>query len=171
MTAPASGRRVCVIGLGGGGFHREVEHLLAQMPADVELVLVYAIHTQTRGNWRSPGRVHRAFAVRSPALFHDGWPRRIRASVAAAWRALAILVATRPDCVLAVGTALAVPFGFAARLTGVPLIFVESVTRVRAPSRTGRLLSVLRLTARHYVQWPGLAASNRRVRFQGSVIS
>ncbi len=163
-------RRILVLGLGGGGFHFEMEHLVSQLPADLELVLVYAIHTQVHGNWHSPARPHRAFVVRSPTLFHDGWPRRLWSLAAACWRAAGILLATRPDCVLAVGTAQAVPFALGARLAGVPMIFVESLTRVGGPSRTARLLSSLRLTTIHYVQWPRLASS-RRVRFAGSVIA
>lgn len=162
-------RRMLVLGLGGGGFHFEIEHLVSQLPADLELVLVYSIHTQVYGNWRSPARVHRAFVVRSPALFQDGWIARLRAMVAACWRAAGILLATRPDCVLAVGTAQAVPFALGARLLGVPMIFVESVTRVGGSSRTARLLSRLRLTTIHYVQWPDLV-TNGRGRFAGSLV-
>ena len=163
-------QRICVLGLGGGGFHFSIERLVSQMPADFQLILVYVIHTQARGNWHSPSRPHRAFVVRSPTLFHDSWPRRVRSFVAACWRAAGILLATRPDCVLAVGTAQAVPFALVARLVGVPVVFVESVTRVAGPSRTGRLLSALGLPTIHYVQWPRLASS-RRVRFTGSVIA
>lgn len=172
MTAPRGGtpRRVCVLGLGGGGFHFEIEQLVSQLPADLELVLVYAIHTQVHGNWRSPARAHRAFVVRSPALLQDSWLQRLRASASACWRAAAILLATRPDCVLAVGTAQAVPFALGARLAGLPMIFVESVTRVDGSSRTARLLSALRLTTSHYVQWPGLILKGRR-RFSGSLVS
>jgi len=163
-------RRILLLGLGGGGFHFEIEHLVSQMPADLELVLVYSIHTQVHGNWRSPARAHRAFVVRSPALFEDSWPRRVRASLAACWRALGILLATRPDCVLGVGTAQAVPFAIVARLVGVPFVFIESVTRVGGSSRTARLLSTLRLTTIHYVQWPDLV-TNGRGRFAGTLVS
>ena len=163
-------RRVCVLGLGGGGFHFAAERLIAQMPETLEFVLVYSIDTQTRANWPRAGIPHRAFVVRSPALLQDPWSRRFRSLVAACWRALAILVATRPDCVLAVGTAQAVPFGIAARLTGTPLVFIESLTRVDRPSRTGQILAALRLPALHYVQWPRLASSGR-VRFVGSMVS
>ena len=163
-------RRILLLGLGGGGFHFEIEHLVSQMPADLELVLVYSIHTQVHGNWRSPARVHRAFVVRSPALFEDGVLRRVRASIAACWRALGILLATRPDCVLGVGTAQAVPFAMAARLLGVPFVFIESITRVGGLSRTARLLSSLRLTTIQYVQWPDLV-TNERGRFAGSLVA
>lgn len=161
-------KRICVIGIGGGGFHYAVERVVSQMSGDVDLVLVYSIASQCRHNWRSPAPVRRAFVVRSPALTGDSWLRTVYLCLAALWRALGILIATRPDCVLAVGTSLAVPFGAAARLVGVPLFFVESMTRVRRPSRTGRLVAFFRLARRHYVQWQSLA-DGRRLMYAGAV--
>lgn len=161
-------KRICVIGVGGGGFHYAVERLVSHMRGDIELVLVYTIRSQARHNWASHAPVRRAFVVRSPSLSGDSPLASVWWTLVAFCRALAILWTTEPDCVLAVGTALAVPFGAAARLTRIPLFFVESMTRIRRPSRTGRLIDHLRLARCHYVQWPALAA-RRRVTYAGAI--
>ena len=149
-------KRICVVGLGAGGFHYALERLIGEMPGDFDLVLVYAMRSQAQHNWRSGAPVHRAYAVRSPSVTGDWWLTSMWWSLVAFWRALAILVTTQPDCLLSVGSALAVPFGAAARVMRVPLFFVESMTRIKTPSRTGRLIQRLCLARRHYVQWPTL---------------
>lgn len=158
-----------MLGLGGGGFHLEMERLLARMSGNLELVLVYTIESQTTGNWNSPFPVHRVFVVRSPALYQDSRWKQAWAMLTGVWRALWILLACQPDCIIALGTAQVVPFGLISRLLGIPLLFVESITRVQRPSLTGKLVSRLRLATRHYVQWENLARQDRRTIFMGSV--
>lgn len=46
----------------------------------------------------------------------------------------------KPHQMVSTGAAVAVPFALAARLRGVPVHYVESATRVRGPSLTGRIL-------------------------------
>src|SRR5688572_30063141 len=128
-------RRVCVLGLGGGGFHLESECLLAKIPANIELVLIYAIASQTTENWSCQHPVHRAFVVRSHSLFHDRLWQQIVLTFLGFFKAFWILLATRSDCILAVGTAQAIPFGLASRLLGIPMIFIESITRINSPSQ------------------------------------
>jgi UDP-N-acetylglucosamine:LPS N-acetylglucosamine transferase len=174
MTQPIDSgvrKRVCILGLGGGGFHLETERLLAQGGADIELVLVYTIRAQSSANWGSPFPVHRAFVVRSPGLNLDNRLLRGWNFLLSLWFALWILLASRPDCIVAVGTAQAIPFGAIARLLRIPLFFVESITRVDRPSRTGKLVGHLHLATGHYVQWPELSLKYPGTAFAGSVIS
>jgi hypothetical protein len=49
------------------------------------------------------------------------------------------------------------PFGLATRVIGKPLWFIESLTRVRLPSRTGRWICRLGLATRFYYYWADLA--------------
>lgn len=99
----------------------------------------------------------------------DGRWTQIRAFAVAGWRAFWILLGTKPDCILAVGTAHAVPFGIAGRLLGVPLYFVESITRVNRESNTARLVRRLRLARWHRVQWEMLA-DPPETEFRGSLL-
>jgi UDP-N-acetylglucosamine:LPS N-acetylglucosamine transferase len=81
-----------------------------------------------------------------------------------AWR---IVRARDPDVILSTGAALAVPFFIVGKVHGCRLVFVESLTRVRGMSLSGRL--VYPLADAVFVQWPQ-AARRRRVRFVGSIL-
>jgi UDP-N-acetylglucosamine--N-acetylmuramyl-(pentapeptide) pyrophosphoryl-undecaprenol N-acetylglucosamine transferase len=58
-------------------------------------------------------------------------------------RALSIIRRVAPREVISTGAALAVPFVTAARLSRLPVRFIESATRIEGPSLTGRLLEWL----------------------------
>lgn len=75
----------------------------------------------------------------------------------------------RPHAVIAIGTSLAIPLFLWSRLFGARTVFVESITRVSAPSITGRILSVLRLCDRFYVQWPEAVPLYRKAIYRGIV--
>lgn len=99
----------------------------------------------------------------------DVWRHRITSLSVAFWRACWILLSTRPQCIVAVGTAQAVPFGLAGRLLGVPLYYVESITRVQHESLTSRLVDRLGLARWHRVQWASLETQPRKL-FRGSLL-
>jgi UDP-N-acetylglucosamine--N-acetylmuramyl-(pentapeptide) pyrophosphoryl-undecaprenol N-acetylglucosamine transferase len=68
--------------------------------------------------------------------------------------ALRIVIRERPRLVVTSGAGVVAPFCVLARLAGARLVFVETMARVRGPSRTARLLSPLADTV--IVQWPEL---------------
>jgi UDP-N-acetylglucosamine:LPS N-acetylglucosamine transferase len=83
-----------------------------------------------------------------------------------AWRIVGEL---RPKAVLTTGAGVAVPFAWVAKLRGATVVYVESLTRIDAPSLSYRLIAPI--ADRIYVQWPELAQSERRARFVGNVFS
>jgi UDP-N-acetylglucosamine:LPS N-acetylglucosamine transferase len=81
-----------------------------------------------------------------------------------------VLRQVRPDAVVCVGSSIAVPLCLWARIMGVKAVFVESITRVSEPSKTGRILSALRLCDRIYVQWPEAEQLYARAFYRGTVL-
>jgi UDP-N-acetylglucosamine:LPS N-acetylglucosamine transferase len=74
----------------------------------------------------------------------------------------------RPKIVVSTGAAMCVPFVWVARLRGIKVFYIESVTRIDSPSLTCRLV---RLAAtRVYVQWPDLTERVRGSIYVGSVL-
>jgi UDP-N-acetylglucosamine:LPS N-acetylglucosamine transferase len=72
------------------------------------------------------------------------------------WEAFRILRRERPDVLLSTGAGPVVPFALIGRfLFGCRIVFVETFTRVTAPSLTGRIM--YRLAHDFYYQWPTLA--------------
>jgi beta-1,4-N-acetylglucosaminyltransferase len=72
-----------------------------------------------------------------------------------------------PDVILSTGAALAVPFFAVGRLHGKRLVYVESFTRVKTPSLSGRL--VYPMSDAFYVQWPE-GRRHRRAQYAGSLV-
>lgn len=83
--------------------------------------------------------------------------------------AVRILRRERPRVLLTTGAGVAVPFAWLARLAGARVVWVESFTRIDAPSLSCRLAAPV--ADRVYVQWPELAARVRRGRYVGSVFA
>jgi beta-1,4-N-acetylglucosaminyltransferase len=80
-----------------------------------------------------------------------------------------VLVEERPAALLTTGAGVAVPFAWAARLRGIPVFYVESLTRIERLSLSGRLIAPV--AQQVYVQWPELAARSPRLRFAGNVFA
>jgi UDP-N-acetylglucosamine:LPS N-acetylglucosamine transferase len=71
-----------------------------------------------------------------------------------AFEALAILRRERPSVLISTGAGPIVPFAVIAKLFGIPVIFIETLTRISEPSLTGKLM--YRLADRFFYQWPSL---------------
>src|SRR3954451_15886620 len=92
--------------------------------------------------------------------------RDIRSVVANLRSAVSLLRGVRPRAVVSTGSGIALSFLPAARLLGIPVLYIESAARSNGPSLTGRLISRLPgvgLLAQ-YPAWAG-----ERWRFAGSV--
>jgi UDP-N-acetylglucosamine:LPS N-acetylglucosamine transferase len=74
----------------------------------------------------------------------------------------------RPDVILSTGAARAVPFFLVGRLHGCRLVYVESLTRTRGLSMSGRI--VYPLASVFFVQWPGAGGSRRRAKHAGNLL-
>jgi UDP-N-acetylglucosamine:LPS N-acetylglucosamine transferase len=83
------------------------------------------------------------------------------------WLGWRVIREVRPDAVLSTGAALAVPLLTLARLTGRRAIYVESFTRSRGLSVSGRL--VYPIASSFFVQWPE-AATRPKARYVGSIL-
>jgi UDP-N-acetylglucosamine:LPS N-acetylglucosamine transferase len=83
-----------------------------------------------------------------------------------AWRTFR---AVRPRIVLTTGAGVAVPFALVARLRRVPVVYVESFTRIEQPSLTCRLVAPL--AERVYAQWPELIRAVPKARYAGNVFA
>lgn len=79
-----------------------------------------------------------------------------------------ILRKERPDVILSTGAGPAVPFAIVGKLMGLKVIFIETLTRVTAPSLTGRIM--YRLADDFFYQWESLASFFPRGKCIGTVV-
>jgi beta-1,4-N-acetylglucosaminyltransferase len=82
-----------------------------------------------------------------------------------AWR---MVWRERPAVIISTGAGVAVPFCWIGRLLGARIIFVDSLTRVKGPSLSGRL--VMPFTHRYLVQWEELAERHPKAEYFGGVM-
>jgi UDP-N-acetylglucosamine:LPS N-acetylglucosamine transferase len=83
------------------------------------------------------------------------------------WLAWSLLRKVRPRVIVTTGAGLAVPFAWVGRLTGVKIVYIESLTRITKPSLSCRLIRPA--ASRVYVQWPDLVAGVRGSMCLGAV--
>jgi beta-1,4-N-acetylglucosaminyltransferase len=81
--------------------------------------------------------------------------------------ALRLIRRERPAVMVTTGAGLAVPFAYAARLVGIPVIWVEGLGRVTDLSLSARLSAPI--VSRLFVQWPELAARVEKAEYAGSL--
>jgi UDP-N-acetylglucosamine:LPS N-acetylglucosamine transferase len=83
--------------------------------------------------------------------------------------ALRLLRRERPSAILTTGAGVAVPFAWVGKLLRIPVIYVESFTRIDGLSLSARMIAPV--AERMYVQWPELAARASGVHFAGNVFA
>jgi UDP-N-acetylglucosamine:LPS N-acetylglucosamine transferase len=149
--------RLCLLGLGGGGFSAQVARCVNQIPGNIEIVAINSGLSMEVDLSVFKHSILRCYAVRSPSLYGDSVWKTVKefvSNIRSAWR---ILRKERPKLILSFGTSQAIPFGIVGRLHGIPLWHVESLTRVNNPSRTGRWVYRLGVCQRFYYYWPELS--------------
>jgi len=168
---PAGPRRATrprvLVALSAGGFFRETQRAVSELALSFDVRYAVVAGEPYRTLWpQLAGRCHtlsRYDTRRCSAL------RNIYGVAMATGQAYRLLRDGGFRGVLTVGFNLAIPLGIAARFRGVPSVFVESISRVTRPSVTGRVLSLLNLADRIYVQWPEATALYRRARYEGNI--
>jgi UDP-N-acetylglucosamine:LPS N-acetylglucosamine transferase len=85
------------------------------------------------------------------------------------WEAFRVLREEMPDVILSTGAGPAVPFAVAGRiLFGMRVIFVETITRIKKPSLTGRLMYWL--AHDFFYQWETLRPFFPNGRYGGPLV-
>ncbi len=141
-----------MIVLGEGGHTKEMLSLVDLLGKDYEYsYLLVRGDELSEEKINVPGRLYRAQRPRDKAhnVILD-----VFKTLRCGWDSLAALLRERPDAVISCGPAVGVPPCLLARLLGMRVIFVETGSRVRALSMTGRI--VYRFADLFIVQWPQL---------------
>lgn len=140
-----------------GGHLRELVSLVERFAADAE--------PRTWVTWRNP-QSESLLAGETVEWVPPVHPRQVGAVLAVSVRMHRLLELHRPDRVVTTGSAIALTVGPAAARRGIPVHFIDSVTRTTGPSVTGRLLQRLH-GVRLYTQHASWAAPPWR--YGGSV--
>ena len=82
--------------------------------------------------------------------------------------AFQVVLRYRPKVILSTGAAPAVPFSIVGRMFGAHIVFVESFSRITAPSLTGKLM--YHIAHDFFVQWPKLKERFPKAHFHGGLL-
>lgn len=85
-----------------------------------------------------------------------------------AFQALWVLLRVRPKAILSCGPAIAVPVAIIGKLLGARVIFVETGSRIKTVSMTGRIM--YRWADLYFVQWPQLQKKLPRAIYAGRLV-
>ncbi len=174
-TAIPDDRPLILVTLSGGGWHRETARILEYFPKHrFRFAYVYGhcrgVHGAARLSMPHEGPRHAMHYLgptrRHPVRFITN-TLRFGLSVL---EAFSIVRRLRPHAILALGTSMALPLFAVGKAFGARRVFVESLTRVRRLSLTGRLLYRLGFADDLYVQWPSLQQEYPKARFAGAVL-
>ena len=80
-----------------------------------------------------------------------------------------ILIKEKPDIIVSTGSEIAIPVIILARFMRIKTIYIESWSRIKTKSGTGRILYIF---SNHFlVQWPDLVKKyGKKARYEGAVI-
>jgi beta-1,4-N-acetylglucosaminyltransferase len=112
-----------------------------------------------------PGPV---YTLTRPRGKNTGTLASILRTLLTGFESLRILLRVRPVAILSTGPAIAVPVSIIGKLLGSRVIFVETGSRVRALSLTGRIM--YRWADLFFVQWPQLAEKLPRAIYAGRLV-
>lgn len=158
--------------LGAGGHTKQMLRLVELLGPGYDYHYVIADYDDlSEHKIVQPGRVHRILQPREKVRGEtDSLPRVLRKLPVALSQAWRILSAARPDAVIGAGPSLQIPIALVARLRRVPVIFIETASRVESLSLTGRLIYRYRLADRFYVQWEQPLQRYPRARYAGRLL-
>lgn len=163
------GRQRIIMSLSGGGFLWQSRAVASGLAESFELHYVLPEDPSAYGSASLPeGPFHQISCITT--LADRSLLRRASNTVRGLWETFRIVRQVKPHAIVCVATSIAVPLFFWGRLFGCHTVFVESITRVRRPSTTGRLLAALHLCERLYVQWPEAEQLYRGAIYRGSLL-
>lgn len=153
---------------GVAGFSSEVKALVSGFRRSVPVVMAYPRMQAPRLQKRFKARRFVVTDNVNPGR-RSGQRRSFVAFVRNVWRCRRRVKRIKPALGIFLGSAEALPMMIACRMSGVPCVFIETITRSDALSRTGLLVYRLRLAHHLLVQWPDLARKYRRAAYRGIV--
>jgi len=102
--------------------------------------------------------------VIEPKIGIKSWPRKLILALQAAF----LLLKGKSNVIVTTGSDVAVPFCYIGKLLGRKIIFIESWSRVRKPSKSGKL--VYPLADLFFVQWEDLKSEYTRAVYAGRMM-
>lgn len=158
--------------LGAGGHTKQMLRLVDLLGAAYDYHYVVADYdTVSEQKLRQPGPVYRILQPREKRRGHTDSAiavlLKMPSALVQAWR---ILRRARPDAIIGAGPSLQIPFALVAKGVGIPMIFVETASKVETLTFTGRIIYRYHLADPFFVQWRHHVDRYPRARYAGRLL-
>jgi beta-1,4-N-acetylglucosaminyltransferase len=152
--------------LGEGGHTTEMLNLVDLLGDRYEYhYIISKEDTLSADRIRIHGPVHHLLRPRDK---YTPLPTAVLRTLVTTAQAARVLLRVRPKAILSTGPAIAVPVAIVGKLLGARVIFVETGSRIRTVSITGKIM--YRWADLFFVQWPQLAKRLPRAIYAGRLI-
>jgi len=152
-----------LIVLGEGGHSKEMLALVDLLGAEYDYAyLLTKEDVLSAGKIRIPGPRYRV--VRPRGKGDPPWVAAAKVTLCV-WQSLLVVLRARPDAIITCGPAVAIPISLWGKMFHKAIIFVETGSRVRHLSLTGRLMR--HLADLYFVQWPQLRQAHPEAIYAG----
>ncbi len=152
--------------LGQGGHTAQMLELVDMLGSIYDYSYLIARHDQiSEGQIRIAGSVFRTVIPRKSTskIFET-----LKLSFCCSIQEFKALLKARPKVIITAGAGIAVPISIFGRLLGVKIIFIESVSRVRALSTTGKIM--YHIANLFFVQWEPLKEKYSKAIYAGRLL-
>lgn len=152
--------------LGEGGHTTEILELVDMLGSIYDYSYLIACHDQiSEGQIRIAGSVLRTVIPRTkPSKFFE----TLKLSFFCSIQEFMALLKARPKAIITVGAGIAVPISIFGRLSGVKIIYIETISRVRALSITGKIM--YHIAHLFFVQWEPLKEKYPKAIYAGRLL-
>lgn len=155
-----------LIVLGEGGHTKQLLNLVDLLGDTYQYHYIISKEDNLSANHiRHPGTIHR---LTRPRGKQTGKLASILRTILNGIQSLRVLLRVRPTAIISAGPAIAVPVSIVGKLLGKRIIFVESASRIKSPSLTGRIM--YRWANLFFVQWPQLKESLPQAIYAGRLV-
>jgi beta-1,4-N-acetylglucosaminyltransferase len=152
--------------LGEGGHSTELLNLVDLLGDRYEYHYVISKQDNLSADQlRIEGQIYRLLRPRGK---DTGYLRAALRTLVTAFQALRVLLRVRPKAILSTGPAIVVPVAILGKLLGARVIFVETGSRIKTVSMTGRIM--YHWADLYFVQWPQLQKKLPRAIYAGRLI-
>ncbi len=161
-----------LIVLGAGGHTKQMLRLVDLLGPDFDYCYVVADYdTVSEHKIAAQGPVYRMTQPREKRMgATEGVWTVLRKMPRALVQARRILAEARPDALIGAGPSLQIPLAIAAKTRRIPVIYVETASKVETLTSTARLIYRFHLADRFYVQWEHYLADYPRARYAGRLL-
>lgn len=155
-----------LIVLGEGGHTAELLKLVDLLGDHYDYHYIVSKQDNLSANHiKHPGPIHK---LSRPRGKQTGKLAAAFCTILAGIQSLWVLLRVRPAAILSTGPAIAVPVSIIGKFLRVRIIFVETGSRIRSLSLTGRIM--YRWADLFFVQWPQLAEKLPRAIYAGRLV-